>query len=166
MSTRSTIGFDNPYRFNASSSNASNIRLPNALLITAPASECAVHPTPATVPLTPTSSTGKTSVNTGPSHEFLIAQLVAAAGLVIVEALQERADGGLSPATKTRGGDLLARLVGLRQFLIADFPDFDALARQHGGAALRAADVSPIVADRLVDEVLTLLHKIVRTTLN
>ena len=99
------------------------------------------------------------------SLEPLVGQLVAAAGIAIAEALSEYRDGGLTPATRTRGGDLIAQLVGLYQFAIADL-DFDNVARVHGTAALRAADVSPSTADRLVDEVLRLLHKVVQTTLN
>ena len=44
--------------------------------------------------------------------------------------------------------------------------DFDAIARKHGAAALRAADISPRNADILVDEVLNLLAKIARTAAN
>jgi len=40
------------------------------------------------------------------------------------------------------------------------------MAREHGTAALRAADVSPRIADVLVSEVLDLLHKVVRAALN
>jgi hypothetical protein len=90
---------------------------------------------------------------------------VAAVGLAIAEALAERQGGGLSPATRTRGGDLLAALHGLRLFMLADW-DFDAIARQHGAVALRAVDVSPTTAAILVDEVLILLHKIARTAAN
>jgi hypothetical protein len=61
---------------------------------------------------------------------------------VIAEALAERQDGGLTPATRARGGDLLAALHGLRLFMLADW-DFDGICRVHGAAALRAADVSP-----------------------
>jgi hypothetical protein len=91
---------------------------------------------------------------------------VAAAGIAILEALQERADGGLSPRTRQRGGDAIAALYGLRNFLIVDYPGFDGLAREHGTAALRAIGVSPHHADVLTDEVLTILAKVVRTALN
>jgi hypothetical protein len=49
--------------------------------------------------------------------------------------------------------------------MLADWP-FDEICRVHGAAALRAVDVSPPNADILVDEVLTLLHKIARTAAN
>jgi len=126
---------------------------------------CAVHhPTPAAAIHALARSTSKTPASTG-SLEPLIGRLVAAAGITIVEALGEYRDGGLTPATRTRGGDLIAQLVGLYQFAIVDF-DFDNVARVHGTAALCAADVSPSTADRLVDEVLRLLHKVMRAAVN
>jgi hypothetical protein len=82
--------------------------------------------------------------------------------MAIAEALAERQDGGLSPATRTRGGDLICQLYGLRRFLIVDLPNFDSVAREHGTAALRACDVPPATADLLASEVLDLLGKVVR----
>jgi len=112
--------------------------------------------------LAPSRSTAPVQANT---IENYVGRRVAAAGLAIAEALVERQDGGLTPATRARGGDLLAALHGLRLFMLADW-DFDAIARQHGAVALRAADVSPTTAAILVDEVLILLHKIARTAAN
>jgi hypothetical protein len=123
-----------------------------------------VHPTPAVTTHALARSTSTTPASTG-SLEPLIGRLVAAAGIAIVEALSEYRDGGLTPKTKGRGGDLIAQLVGLYQFAIADL-DFDSVARVHGTAALCAADISPSTADRLVNEVLRLLHKVGQTTLN
>jgi hypothetical protein len=40
------------------------------------------------------------------------------------------------------------------------------VARTHGVALLRAADVSPATASVLVDEVLDLMHKVTRIALN
>jgi hypothetical protein len=65
-----------------------------------------------------------------------------------------------------RGGNLICELVRLRQFLIADFPDFDSIARTHGLAALRACDVSAATANILIDEVFDLLRKVSRVALN
>jgi hypothetical protein len=124
-----------------------------------------VNPTPIVTTHALARSTNKTPASTGSSLEPLIGRLVAAAGITIVEALGEYRDGGLTPRTKGRGGDLIAQLVGLYQFAIADL-DFDSIARVHGTAALRSADVNPVTADRLVSEVLALLHKVVQTTLN
>jgi hypothetical protein len=124
-----------------------------------------VNPAPIVTTHALARSTTKTIPASTSSLEPLIGRLVAAAGITIVEALGEYRDGGLTPATKTRGGDLIAQLVGLYQFAIADF-DFDSVAQVHGTAALRSADVNPVTADRLVNEVLALLHKVVQTTLN
>ena len=123
----------------------------------------AVQPTPAVTTSAPSSSPSTAPPNT---IEYRVGAIVAAAGIAIAEALAERADGGLTPTTKMRGGNLIAELFRLRQFLIADFPNFDAMAREHGTAALRAADVSPRIADVLVSEILDLLHKVVRAALN
>jgi hypothetical protein len=90
---------------------------------------------------------------------------VANVAMILLEALAERSDGGLTPATKGRGGEQLATLYGLRCFMIPTW-DFDSIARAHGTLALRAADISPSTADTLVDEVLVLLHKIVRAEAN
>jgi hypothetical protein len=97
-------------------------------------------------------------------HEFRDAYNIA--GIAIAEALEERRHGALSPRTRQRGGDLICELVRLRQFLIVDVPSFDAIAREHGVAMLRAADVSPATASVLVDEVLDLMHKVTRIALN
>ena len=40
------------------------------------------------------------------------------------------------------------------------------MAREHGTATLRAADVSPRIADELVTAVLDILHKVIRDNLN
>jgi len=123
-----------------------------------------VHTTPATPILAPSaSSAAPAPANTIERH---VGELVAAAGLVIVEALDERANGGLTLRTKCRGGDLICELFRWRKFLIADFPDFDCIARTHGLAALRACDVPSATANTLVDEVLDLLHKVIRVALN
>src|SRR5262249_23513226 len=112
---------------------------------------------PPAATLAPAPSTTPAPANT---IEHRVGEIVAAAGLVIVEALNERADGGLTPATRTRGGHLIAQLYGLRNFLIADFPNFDAIAREHGTAALRACDAPPATADLLASEVLDLLYRV------
>jgi hypothetical protein len=121
-----------------------------------------MHPAPATPILAPASSTATAPANT---IERYVGELVAAAGMAIAEALAERADGGLTPRTKQRGGDAIAQLFVLRQFMIADWP-FDDIAREHGVAMLRAADVSPATANVLVDEVLAIVAKVVRASVN
>ena len=121
-----------------------------------------MHPTSTATPILAPSSKTLASTNT---IEYRVGQLVAAAGLAIAEAITERANGGLTPATRTRGGDLIAELVGLRGFMIADW-DFDGICREYGTAALQAVDVGPAVAAALVSEVLSVTHRVVRATLN
>ena len=119
-----------------------------------------LHPTPAAdTTLAPSSARAETQGSR-------IGALVATAAAAIAEALEERRHGALSPRTKQRGGDLICELVRLRQFLIVDLPDFDRVAREHGVAMLRAADVSLAHATVLVDEVLDLMHKVNRIALN
>ena len=121
-----------------------------------------MQPTAADTIHAPARSTSTTPANT---IEHYVGRLVAGAAATLLEALAERSDGALTPATRTRGGDQLAALYGLRCFMIGTW-DFDGICREHGKLALRAADVSPSTADRLVDEVLILLHKIVRAAAN
>jgi hypothetical protein len=123
-----------------------------------------VHPTPAVTTHALARSTAK-ALAPASTIEHYVGRQVAAAAATLLEALAERSDGGLTPATRTRGGDQLAALYGLRQFMIGTW-DFDAICREYGRLSLCAADVSPSTADRLVDEVLTLMHKIVRSAAN
>jgi len=122
-----------------------------------------VHPFATTI-TAPAPISSKADI--APAFEGRIGALVATAGIAIAEALDEQQLGALSPRTKTRSGDLICELVRLRQFLIADFPDFDRVAREHGVAMLRQAGASPATADVLVDEVLDLMHKVARIALN
>ena len=115
-----------------------------------------MDPTPAISLSAPSRSTAAAPANTIERH---VGALVAAAGMAIAEALAERSDGGLTPATKMRGGDLICELFRWRKFLIADYPTFDAMAREHGAVVLRAAGVSPVTADLLASEVLDLLYQ-------
>jgi hypothetical protein len=124
--------------------------------------EAAVHPFATPVTLAPAAS--KTDI--APTLEGRIGALVATAGIALAEALDEQRLGALSLRTKMRSGDLICELVRLRQFLIADFPDFDHVARERGGVMLRAAGASPATADVLIDEVLDLVHKVMRIALN
>jgi hypothetical protein len=125
--------------------------------------EVAVHPSATTVAA---SALAASKADIAPTLEGRIGALVAAAGIALAEALDEQQLGALSLRTKMRSGDLICELVRLRQFLIASFPDFDRVAREHGVALLRAADASPATANVLVDEVLDLVHKVTRITLN
>jgi hypothetical protein len=50
----------------------------------------------------------------GPSIKRYLGELMAAAASKIAIALAELHNGGLTPATKQHGGDLVAQLYGLR----------------------------------------------------
>ena len=65
-----------------------------------------------------------------------------------------------------RNADFIYELYKLRQFMIADFPEFDRIARECGVEALQSCDVNLTTANMLVDAVLEILAKIVRDQLN
>jgi hypothetical protein len=124
----------------------------------------AVDPTPIVTTHAPVRSTAKPSR----TIERYVGEIVAAAAGAIMEALAEYQTGGLTAATKSRGGDLIAELYGLRQYMIVDWP-FDQIAREHGATVLRetcGTDLDARRIDVLVDEVLRLLHKVVRAAVN
>jgi hypothetical protein len=67
-----------------------------------------------------------------------------------------------------QGGEAIAKLYKLRQFMIGTW-DFDRMAREHGKLVLREAcgrDVTDGTVNALVDEVMNILHKVVRDNLN
>jgi len=92
--------------------------------------------------------------------------VVGACAGSIAEAAQEFGNGGLTPATKGRGGNLFWELFKLRQFMLADFPDFDNLAKARGLEAMAACNAPAATASWLVDEAMNILAKIVRDQLN
>ena len=109
------------------------------------------------------------TTKSAPFLECHVGAVVAAAAGAIAAALGEFRDGGLTPATKMHGGDTIATLFKLRQFLIVDFPDFDGMARKHGAIVLWEIcgdEVSPATIDVLVDEMMDILAKVVRAELN
>jgi hypothetical protein len=91
--------------------------------------------------------------------------VVGACAGAIAEAALEFQNGGLTPTTKGRGGNLIWELFRLREFMIADF-DFDRIARKRGVEALVACDVPAATADALVGDVMSILARIVRDQLN
>jgi len=102
-----------------------------------------------------------------PSIERVIGDLVADACGAIAMALREYQDGGLRAETKLHGGDLIARLYSLRQYMVG-YWDFDAMAREYGRLALRERydDVSDVALDELVSWPLDILAKVVRSQLH
>ena len=123
-----------------------------------------MDPTPTITALAPAPSTAKATSKPASFIENYVGELAAAAA-ILLEALGEFRDRGLTPRTKMAAGDLIAQLYRLRAFLVPTW-DFDAIARAHGIAALRAADVSPATAEAAVDEVLTILGKLIHDNLN
>jgi len=124
---------------------------------------------PPVTELAPAPSTAKITFNPASSIEFAVGQAVAVAAAAIAEALGEFQDGGVTSKTRTQSGDSIAHLFRLRQFLIADFPDFNAMAREQGAAALRAVsngEVSPITCSLLIDSALEILGRVVAAELN
>jgi hypothetical protein len=120
-------------------------------------------PAPSPLPVTP-------PLPSIPSLEEIIGQITAAAATAMGQALGELGRGGLTPVTRMRSGDLVARLYGLRQACAGkvDF-DFMAVARTYGTAALQArygdaVDTRTITV--LVDGVIEVLQKVVRSQLN
>ena len=114
-------------------------------------------------------STAKPTFNPASSLEFAVGQAVAVAAAVIGEALGEFQDAGLTPRTRNQGGEAIAHLFRLKLFLAADFPDFDAVAREQGAAALRAAtdgEVSSVTCALLIDSALEILARVVAAELN
>jgi hypothetical protein len=126
--------------------------------------------TPEVSSVAPSSSTS-TATETAKPGSFLekhVGEIVAAAAGVLAEAVQEYKDRGLTPKTKGQGGELIWQLYRLRASMIGIW-DFDSVARQRGIEALRAAtdgELTPRTVDLLVDEVLTILRKVVADNLN
>jgi hypothetical protein len=127
-----------------------------------------VDPILAPIAVAPESAaTANTQV--APWLEQHIGDCVAAAACVVLRALDENKDDGkLTPRTRGDGGDRIFELYRLHQFLVGRL-DFDSVARQRGTEALQTAcgaELSPTAIDALVDEVLRILHEVVRATVN
>jgi len=100
--------------------------------------------------------------------EQVIAETAAGAALTIVEALREFQTDGLSSKTRRHGGDLITRLLELRQ-VGADQIDFYAVARARGAHLLQeryGKDINARTIAVLIDTVIEILQKVVRSQLN
>ena len=91
--------------------------------------------------------------------------VVAAAG-ALGEGIGELENGGLTGATRGRGGHFICELFKWRQFLIDDHPNFDSLAHQQGMEMYVAAGSSLEGAKVLIDGVFKILGRIVRDQAN
>jgi len=94
--------------------------------------------------------------------------MVAGAAGTIALPLWEFQDRGLTTHTKMAGGEAIAKLYKLRQYMIGTW-DFAAIARTHGRVVLReccGSGITDATVDALIDEVLDILAKVVRDQLN
>jgi hypothetical protein len=94
---------------------------------------------------------------------------MAAAAIALLRALYEWERHELTPRTKAAGGDLITQLHELRQATLGEIADFEQVARAYGLAALRGRCVgvwNPVAGRILVDNVLDILGKVVKTQLN
>lgn len=124
---------------------------------------------PAVDVLVPSPPTAVTTFNPPNFLERIVGEAVAVAASSLAKALGEFTDGGLTPATRGQGADSIVQLFRLKLFLAGDFPDWDAVAREQGVTALRAAtdgEVSPVTCDLLVESVLEILGRVVKSELN
>ena len=128
-----------------------------------PERECAVH---SQLDVT-TSAPSSTTATAKPASfiEHYIGLQVAGAASLLILALEEYGDGGLSPKTKEQSGQLIFELFRLHQFMIGR-GDFDAIARRHGVAVLRKDGINLATAEIAVDEVLKILAKVVKSQLS
>ena len=108
-----------------------------------------------------------TAVTRSARLEAHIGTVVGAVAATIGAAWGELQDGKLTSLTKGQGGQLIYNLYQLRrQLLLANFSNFDDLARQCGIQTLVESGLPPETARFLVDEAMRLLEKIVQHQLN
>ena len=127
-----------------------------------------MHSPDAVTPLSPAPSSSSATAKPASWLERHVGEMVAGAAGTIALALSEFNDGALTPRTKMQGGDAIAKLYKLRQFMIGTW-DFDRIAREHGRAVLRECcgnNVKDATVDALVSEALAILAKVVRDQLN
>jgi hypothetical protein len=128
-----------------------------------------VHPNHAIIP-------APSTVEIEISLACVIGEAVAAAAITIAAGLDERRNGGLTPQTKSRGGDLIAVLFNLHQKCAGDF---DTIAREYGKRALHARYIQakgkmngscPPFTDEMADEMvswpLDTLYKVIAAEMN
>jgi len=126
-----------------------------------------VDHTPAVNSVAPerSTATATAAVKPIPWIEKHVGSCVADAALTILQALDEHKDGRLIPKTREQIGEAIWMLFRLHRTMVPLW-DFDAIAREQGTAALRAADVAPAIAQIAIDEVLRVLHAVIRATVN
>ena len=123
------------------------------------------HPASAVSSLAPAPSTVKAIIRSA-RLEAHVGLTVAAAAAALGAALAEKFKRDtVNAQTKMIGGETIAALLKL-YFLMADKFDFDRVARERGVEVLVASDIPAEVATFWVDEVMTLLKKVVGDQLN
>jgi hypothetical protein len=126
---------------------------------------------PATVLHAPSTQRSRsTAANPTPASalEHYIGQQVAGAAAALLLAWEERRDGGdVTSGIARNGGEFVAELVKLRNFLIGR-ADFDSMARRGGVIMLREAcnQLSPSTCEELVAAVLEIVARVIRQELN
>src|SRR5215472_3622389 len=100
--------------------------------------------------------------------EEIVGAITADAAVVLARALREFQTDGLSARTRAQGGDRIAQLFELR-LVYAGQIDFYAVARARGTRLLQdrcGEDISARTIAALIDTVLDILQKVVRSELN
>ena len=92
-------------------------------------------------------------------HWYIGVQAGGAAA-VLLEALEERRDRGVTPATRDQAGVIIGELCRIRYYMPQDF---EALAKEHGVAMLHeCGDVSRATAEWAVGQILAIVRKVMR----
>jgi hypothetical protein len=132
--------------------------------------ESAVDPTTLTI-RAPEQKSRSRSISPSPpasALETYIGTQVAGAAAALVVALDEARDGGgVTSGTRRQGGELIAEVVKLRNFLVGRY-GFEHAAKVHGARVLQEAcpDMSAAVAAELVGQILAVVAAVVRAELN
>jgi hypothetical protein len=112
----------------------------------------------------PSSSTSTTvaAAQPGSAVEWYIGIMVGGAAVVLLQAIEERAERGVTPRTRDQAGTIVAELCRIRYYL-AGQQDFEPLAKRLGIAQLLATgDIPLATAEWAVDQVLTIVRKTMR----
>ena len=111
----------------------------------------------------PSSSTSTATSTTKPSSavEWYIGIQVGGAAVVLLQAIEERGERGVTPTTRDQAGEIISELCRIRYYL-AGQQDFEPLAKTLGIAQLRACDIPLATAEWAVDQVLAIVRKVMR----
>lgn len=113
--------------------------------------------TSAVTPLAPSSA--KVTAKAASAVEWYIGVQVGGAAVVLLQAIEERAERGVTPTTRDQAGVIIAELCRIRYYL-AGQQDFEPLAERLGIAQLRACDIPLPTAEWAVGQVLAIVRKV------